>query len=200
MKAFVYLALTPGLLLFTTASAKAQDTQPAPNVPAASVEASRKADKSFDRGIIRYQFRNGTIKTIANPRFREVADKKFWLLAAENYASSVFDIESFHHCHRVDPSCREFNPLMGQKRPRQYAVKFAINTVFVWAIYKARREQILQEEAHDRDGWPSWSKVDHAWTAVNLGTGLVDLLHKRPQRLCPTGTACTLSAHPSASK
>ncbi len=62
-------------------------------------------------------------------RHRKVADRKYWLLTAAQSIAFAYEIEGMHHCHRVDPRCVEGNPILGQNRPRQYAVGIALRGV-----------------------------------------------------------------------
>ena len=126
------------------------------------------------------------------PRFREVADKKFWLLAAAGIATSVLDIEALHHCVNSNANCREGNPLLGSSRAQQYGVKLSMNSLFLFGIYRYKRMEMMQRESGRRSSLPPWWTIGNAWTALNLATSAYNLRLGSPAKACPSGTACTL--------
>jgi len=82
--------------------------------------------------------------------FRQVANRKFWLIAAGMYASAFYDVEGAQHCIRVR-ACKEANPILGQTRGRQYGVKLGITTAALIPVYYLKRLD-MQDNAVSRSG------------------------------------------------
>jgi len=116
------------------------------------------------------RLRDGTSLHVHTPTFHEVADTKFWLVAAGNIASSVADIEGAQRCIHIDPGCRESNPMLGSSRAQQYGVKMAMNALFLWTVYRYKRREMVLREAGAPYRRPPWWVIGNAWTALNVGT------------------------------
>ena len=119
--------------------------------------------------------------------FRHVADKNFWLLFAVHSLASVYDIESSQHCIHTTPGCRELNPLVGNRRPRAYAVTFALQlfTQDIPTYYLKRQDDEARENVKagvkgakmpPGGRWWFWGNV---WTATKLAGGSYNLSRSR---------------------
>ncbi|HEV2304897.1 MAG TPA: hypothetical protein VGR93_05220, partial [Candidatus Acidoferrales bacterium] len=71
-------------------------------------------------------------------------------------AASAFDIETSQRCFREFPGrCVETNPILGQRRPRGYAVNEAFDFALAFGMHRARARsrvwwtpQIVPEAEH----------------------------------------------------
>jgi hypothetical protein len=94
---------------------------------------------------------------IPRVRFREVADQKFWATVAVDAGMAAYAVEGIQHCRRVDPTCREANPVLGRTRGQQYAAKIGL-TVLVPAIgkYYWRKWDMEDNQLGYNNHTPGW--------------------------------------------
>lgn len=107
---------------------------------------------------------------------RQVADKSYWAAVTAMYASSVFDIEAFHHsCPASARNCSELNPVLGRSRKQQYPVKMGINTALAYFLLLDKRWDMQDKKYKVKTGYPPWWVWAHAWTGLNVLTGILNL-------------------------
>ncbi len=179
MKGLGFRALGMSLFfLLTFASARGQDSHPiqkAVTTPQLAFEKPRRfvADKS----LARVGLNDGTFRIVQKPRFREVADKKFWLVAAGTYAASVYRVEGFVHCREM-PSCEVYGYEL-RRRPAQYAFAFSLNTVMLGAMYYWKKADMVNERAGRKPRLRWWMPAV-GWTVTNMGLGTRSWLINEP--------------------
>ena len=120
--------------------------------------------------------------------FRQVANRKFWLIAAGMYASAFYDVEGAQHCIRVR-ACKEANPILGQTRGRQYGVKLGITTAALIPVYYLKRLD-MQDNAEGRKSPFPWWAAAQMVTGTNLVTGTVNWRHTKHTNCPALGAGC----------
>ena len=84
-----------------------------------------------------------TPPSIAVPKKKRIADKKFWFSAAVMVAVSVLDIESTKHAMNRDPNARELNSWLYGKRPtrkKMYGILLPVTAAEIWAMWFVKKD------------------------------------------------------------
>jgi hypothetical protein len=124
-----------------------------------------------------------------------VADSNFRKIVLGQLLSTVFDVEGAQHCLQ-NPACaashKEFNPIVGRTRGRQYAAKlsiqFATSVVPLYFLKRMDMKEKAEKGLKSVEGpWWFWGNV---WTGTNLITGAMNWSRKAPASFCPSGTVC----------
>jgi hypothetical protein len=124
------------------------------------------------------------------PRFssRQIADCNFWLQVAGMTLTNLFDMAATHHCVRVNPACKEGNPLE-RGRPswgKMLGLGLGLESAAVGTLYLYKKIGMEQAYFGEPDGLPGWWFLPQMWNAAHIGAGIYALT----QAHCPSGTVC----------
>lgn len=100
------------------------------------------------------------------PKPKRTADRKWWLWTAIQVSSMVADLELTQACIRAR-TCHEFNPLVGGRRWRAYAINIPLHALLARKSYQWKKHEDRGE--HKAMEW--WT-VPLSGTTVH-GVGIV---------------------------